>query len=282
MESDSGHQELPAWLTAHAAYDPPSDRDRFLRRNILSLASVLRSLRQDPAHVYDSAWDRTCARVMPGLRLLGLVVLVAAVSLARNMAYVWFMLVALLALTASRDARAIRGVLLPAFVAAGVAALVNLPAALLLGQTATPVRMAAKTFVTVGFAAMLAQGLGAEGIVRALQDLRLPTVVVTAVDLALRDLVVLGESALSLSEALALRSVGRDTQKTSSAAGVMGTTFIRAHLLATVRAEAMELRGYSGELRRGERRRLCGADVVYGLGVALCVALCVYLEVALP
>ena len=282
MESDSGHQELPAWLTAHAAYDPPSDRDRFLRRNILSLASVLRSLRQDPAHIYDSVWDRTCARVMPGLRLLGLVVLVAAVSLARNMAYVWFMLVALLVVTASRDARAIRGVVLTAFVAAGIAALVNLPAALLLGQTAVPVRMAAKTFATVGFAATFAQGLGAEGIVCALQDLRLPTVVVTAVDLALRDLVDLGESALSLTEALALRSVGRDTQKTSSAAGVMGTTFVRAHLLAAARAEAMELRGYSGELRRGERHRLCGADAVYALAVVACVLLCVYLEVSLP
>ena len=282
MESNSRHGELPDWLQVHASYDPPADRDEFLRRNVLSLASVLRSLRHDPAQVYNSAWDRACVRVVPGLRLLGLIVLVAAVSMARNMASVWFMLVALLVVTASRDARAIRGVLLSAFVAAGVAALVNLPAALLLGQTAAPVRMAAKTFATVGFAATFTQGLGAEGIVRALQDLRLPAVVVTAVDLALRDLVVLGESALSLSEALALRSVGCDTQKTSSAAGVMGTTFVRAHLLAAARAEAMELRGYSGELRCGEHRRLCGTDVVYALIVIACVLLCMYLEVALP
>ena len=86
-----------------------------------------------------------------------------------------------------------------------------------------------------------------------------------------------------LAEALALRSVGRDSTKTSSAAGVMGVTFLLAHNKAMARAEAMELRGYGTHDKAKHSKiramRPNTATVVYALCIAVLVALFAYLEV---
>lgn len=276
---------LPPWLVEPSSYEPLPDRDRFLRKNVLSLASVLTKVRADASSSRDlGPLDRLVSRAAPGVRLAATLALVACVSLARNMAFVWVAATWLLVVLALRPAERIRAVFLPAAGALALAVLVNLPA-LLLGQTSAPLRMGAKTFVTVGLMADVAQGLGVEGILAALRSWRLPERVVMTLDLALRDIVLLGESAHSLSEALALRSVGRDRTKTGSAAGVMGVTFLHAHTRATARAEAMELRGYGSApapRRQGGRGRLGIADLVLAVAVLTAIALFVYLEVSLP
>ncbi|MDO4806756.1 MAG: energy-coupling factor transporter transmembrane component T [Coriobacteriales bacterium] len=275
--------QLPSWLVGHAAYEPKHDRDSFLRKNVLSLASALLVLRTEALPADElSALDRLLSLVAAPVRLVSAVVLVACVSLAKNMAFAWIMLALGLVVLCLRPARMIRPVLAAALLAGGVAFLVNAPA-LLLGQTTAPVRMGTKTLVTVGMVASIAQSLGPDGLVAALRGCRLPAQVVMTVDLALRDVVLLGESARTLSEALELRSVGHDSTKTSSAAGVMGVTFLLAHNKAVARAEAMELRGYGDGMREVQRKavQINAATMVYGICVALLVVLFAYLEVSL-
>lgn|GEM_PF-311998 len=276
-------QTLPTWLVASSCYVPPYDRDGFLRKNILSLTSVLLTLRTDPAKKsVATGFDKHVQRVRPSLRLLGAFALVLCVALARNMAFVWLVLVGWLLLLALRPAHQIRACLLPALGVAVLTALVNVPA-LVLGQTAAPVRMASKSLVTAGVVVSLANSLGAEGVLAALRELHVPARVCMVLDLALRDVVLLGESALSLSEALALRSIGKDRTKTASAAGVMGAVFVRAHAMATARAEAMELRGYDGRAfaRSSASKRWGVPDVAYCLAAVALVGIFVHLEMAL-
>ena len=276
--------QLPPWLTVRSSYGPKQDRDSFLRKNILSTTSVLLVLRAEaPGFGQMCLLDRVLVNVPAAMRLVCTVALVACVSLARNMAFAWVMLVGGLVLLCLCPAARIRRVLVPAIVAAIVAFVVNVPS-LLLGQMSAPVRMGAKTLVTVGMVADLAQSLGPDGLVAALRGCRLPGPLVTTVDLAIRDVVLLGDSARTLSEALELRSVGRDPTKTSSAAGVMGVTFLLAHNRAVARAEAMELRGYGFDAKtRHSKTRALGpsaATVAYMLCVLALVALFAYLEVA--
>ena len=271
---------LPAWLVAPVAYEPPHDRAGFLRRNVLALTSALRVLRADPRAHANTSLDRFLAGVSPALRLTATFLLVLCISLAYNMAFVWIVLAGWLVLLALMPARRIRAVFVPALGVALVTLLVNLPA-LLLGQTTTPVRMASKTLATVGVIACLATSLGTEGLLAALRALHLPRRLVMMLDIAVRDVIALGESAVSLSEALALRSVGKDRTKTASAAGVMGVVFVRAHALATARSEAMMLRGYDGQpvsVVTGSHLRL--ANVAYVLVWLCLVGLFVYLEMA--
>ena len=241
-----GREPLPEWLLCGSPYEPSTDRDSFMRRNVLALTRALVTLRAEPDPAERrTGVDRALGGVAPTIRLVGTLVLVACVSLARNLAFAWLMLVILLVLCAA-------------------------------------VRMTTKTFVTVGYVAGLAQTLGSDGMVAALRGLGLAPQVATVADLALRDIVVLGESATSLSEALSLRSVGTNKDKTASAAGVMGAVFVRAQRLATARAEAMELRGYGlGWADARMRRRLRGADVAYVLAMAAVVAAFVCLEGAM-
>lgn len=287
MASDDPHNErvrtLSTWLTASSDYVPPYDRDGFLRKNLLSLASMLVALRadslsQDPV----SSVDKFLRRVRPSLRLVGVLAFAVCVALARNMAFVWTVLVGWLLLLALQPAGRIRTCLMPALGVAAAAALVNVPA-LLLGQTAAPLRMASKALVSAGLVASLASSLGAQGMLGALRALRFPARACMVLDLAIRDVVLLGESARSLSEALALRSVGKDRAKTASAAGVMGAVFVRAHTMAAARAEAMELRGYDGSFFGASvpRRGWDMADVAYCVVLVGAIGLFVYWELAL-
>lgn len=276
--------ELPAWLVAPSSYEPVSDRDGFLRKNVLQLASVLVRLRSGaPSRDELGVLDRLLRRVPGTLRLVAMLVVVVCVSLTRNMAFVGMVVAGWLVMLALRPASRIRPVFMSACAAFAFAVVVNLPA-LLLGQTSAPLRMGAKALATVGVVASVVQVLGIEGVLASLRLWRLPSHLVMTIDLAFRDIVLLGESALSLSEALALRSVGRDRTKTGSAAGVMGVTFLHAQTRATARAEAMELRGYGAAVPTSAQvghPHLSLMGLAYSLFLAGIVALFVYLEVSL-
>ena len=98
---------LPAWLDppAAAAYVPPRDRDAFVRTNLLRIVSTLAAFDMRPHGGCPMA--RAYARVAAPTRLVGVVALVAMVSAARNMAFVWLVLAGLLACVAMRPAREI-------------------------------------------------------------------------------------------------------------------------------------------------------------------------------
>lgn len=277
--SDAG---LPAWLdpSAAAGYVPPRDRDAFVRNNLLRVVSTLAAFDMRPHGTCPMA--RAYARVAAPVRLVGVVALVAMVSAARNMAFVWLVLAGLLACVAMRPAREIRALCGPALALAVISVLLMVPAALL-GQPGAPVRMAVKSFVTCCLVLGLARSTGAHGLVAAARTLGLPATAALVCDLAIRDLALLGRTAAELSESLACRSVGRNADKTASAAGVMGVTFIKAHGLAQAQAEAMVCRG----LDAGEapapvaRERLGVGDVAYALLVVVLLATFLWLEGAM-
>ena len=208
---------LPAWLdpSAAAGYVPPRDRDAFVRNNLLRIVSTLAAFDARPHGACPMA--RAYARVAAPTRLVGVVALVAMVAAARNMAFVWLVLAGLLACIAMRPAREIRALCGPALVLAVISALLMVPAALL-GQPGAPVRMAVKSFVTCCLVLGLARSTGAHGLVAAARSLGLPATAALVCDLAIRDLALLGRTAAELSESLACRSVGRNADKTASAA----------------------------------------------------------------
>lgn len=280
-QKDVRCQVLPAWLTAPSCYEPAHDKDAFLRKNVLSLTSALVRLRVGSAAPV-SLLDRQLANVRPSLRLLATVLLVTLLSLSRNLAFAWVLLVGWLLVLASRPAELIRANLVPALALTAMAVLVNVPA-LLFGQPTAPLRMATKTLATVGLVMSLALSLGSDGLLAALRGLHVPASACMVVDLAVRDAIIMGESAVSLSEALALRSVGRDRTKTASAAGVLGAVFVRAHTMATARAEAMELRGYHGAASFvAMHASVRPQEVGYLVVAATLVCLFAYLELSLP
>ena len=261
---------LPAWIDpgAAAGYVPAGDRDRFLRRNLLALLSMLEVFAGGPHGSCPAA--RAAGGVPVALRLLGVIALVAMVGLARNMAFVWLVLAAVLLALVLRPARETAAVARPALVLAVLSASLMLPAALL-GQPSVPVRMACKSFVTCSLVLGLARSTGAHDLVAALRRLGLPATACLVLDLAIRDLSLLGRTAADLTESLSLRCVGRDRDKTASAAGVVGVTFLKAHDLAQAQAEAMACRCFDGDVAPAPPVRVAPHAVAY---LALLVVAC--------
>lgn len=271
-------QTLPSWLTETAGYEPAGDRDGYLRKNVLALAGMLRVFR--PGGVPSCAVDRMLCRVQSALRVIGLVLSVLLVSLAHNMAFVWLMLAATLALLAARPAPIIAAVVGPAALACALAVVVNLPAAIMLSQTSAPLRIASKTFVTVTLTCLVARTTAPETLLGGLASLGLPGTAALTVDLAIRDLALIGTEARRLAEALELRCVGRNRDKTASTAGVVGTCLLKAARHSREQAEAMALRGYDGTVAGRRLSRPTAADALYCLAMALVCASFAYLELA--
>ena len=280
MEQQPADQELPAWLVEARPYDPPRDRDGFVRRNLLKLAST-------PARLSSVSGERfALARALEGvgaaLRLLGLLVGVACTSAATNMAFVWLVFAYVLVTLALRPVGQLRIITSVACVAALVAALITMPAALMhMAPPSLVVRMGVKTFCTVGLTLSLAQDVPWSRVAAALVAAHVSAHVVFVIDAAVRGVVVLGRMASHLSESLALRSVGHNRHKTGSAAGVMGMTFVRASVFAAEQADAMACRGYDGVPTATPERPSAAASALYVLAVALLVALFFWLERAM-
>ena len=273
---------LPAWLAGPSVppYEPPRDREGFLRDNLLRLAGVLAGVRAGGSPV--SLADRLLGRVPAALRLVGLVVVAGCVSAATNMLFVWVVLAGVLCVLALRPAREIASVAGTALVAAILAALLTLPA-VLLGSVppSSLVRMAAKVFVTVSLVLGLTQNVSWSRLTAALSSLRLPGSVTFVLDAAMRGISLLGSAATGLSEALVLRSVGRNNDKTGSAAGVMGVTFSRASGLAARQAEAMACRGFDGTYPVSRERVPTPGGIAYAAGIIALVVLFAWLEHAM-
>lgn len=278
-----GGRELPAWLApgSESIYEPQVRREGFLRKNILALTGLLVRVRVGAhAGVCASPIDRALVCAAVPARILGLLVMLVCVSLSANMAFTYLMLALVLVMLAARPAREIAPVVKTAGAVAAITALVMLPAALF-GQPSSAVRMAAKSFVTVSLVLGLFQHVSWARVVAALRALRLPSQLVFVLDMALRDVELLGRAALELSDALALRSVGVAHDATAGAAGVMGMTFLRAHELAARQGEAMWLRGFVGSYEPPRERVLTPATIGYAAAIAALVAAFIYLEGAM-
>lgn len=275
--------ELPAWLTpgTSSGYEPQVRREGFLRKNVLALTGLLVRVRMGArSGECASPIDRALARAAVPARLLGLLALLVCISLSTNMSFTYLMLAVVLVMLAARPGSEIAPVAKTAGVVALMTALVVLPAALF-GQPSSAVRMAAKSFVTVSLVLGLFQHVAWAQVVAALRWLHLPSQLVFVLDMALRDVELLGRAALELSDALALRSVGVARDASAGAAGVMGMTFLRAHELAARQGEAMWLRGFDGSYEPPRGRALTPATLCYAAVIVVLIAAFIYLEGAM-
>jgi cobalt/nickel transport system permease protein len=164
---------------------------------------------------------------------------------------------------------------------AGTAALLSfvlaLPAALI-GQPASAVRLGLKALVSCGLAMEVALTTPAAELTGALRAFRVPNLVIMAIDLALRNIVRLGDCALETLTALTMRSVGRDADKRSSMGSVGGTLLVRASKASQDTYDAMRCRGFEGSYDRRSTARLRMADIAWIAAFVLFLILFLNLE----
>lgn len=271
---------LPAWLAAEEDYQPSPDHDRFIGKNTVKLASLLRRVKVQRGGLGDggaSILDRWLLSVSPALRLCGILILIVCTSAAVNMFYAYVMLATVLVMLAFKPGESIIDILKPALGATAVAVVIMLPA-VFLGQTSSAVRIGVKVFISMVLLANYSRGYAWNRIIASLRFFHLPSIVVFIFDITLKYIVMLGEVAQGVLEALQLRSVGHNREKTKSASNVMGVTFLKAKDYSQEMYEAMECRGFTGEYVIPHTRVLNPVGIAYILVIALYVVAFFYLE----
>ena len=261
---------IPAWLSRPEGYVPTRDRDGFLAKSVLSMASVLERFRLDDGE----SWAGSPSAVAKLAIALAVVVMT---SLARNFFFVTVVLAVVLARMALLPTGKLVRVVRTAALAAGLTLLVMVPA-VLVGQSRSPVTVTAKVLASTCVVMTATVTTAPFELAGALRWLRVPDVVVLTLDLAVRSIHDLGQVALEVLTALRLRSVGRNRDKRGSLGGVGGVVLLKSADAARQTYDAMRCRGFEGEYAVPRGHALRPLDAAWAAGLALLALLFVYLE----
>ena len=271
---------IPDWLEQPQDYTPQKDRDVFLRRNALQLTSMLSRVKMQRGGLDDdslSVLDRLLICVDPALRIAGIILVILLNAASTNMFFTYCVAAGVLGILALKRGEDIVDVIKPALGGAAFTALIMLPA-VFLGQPQSMVRITLKVFLSVVLLANLARGVAWNELVAGLRFYHVPSIFVFIFDITIKYIVLLGETAQSVLEALALRSVGSNRDKSGSASAVMGVTFLKAQDYAREMYQAMECRGFVGDYLSPRHRVFNPTGIAYLLVMAALVVWFFYLE----
>lgn len=261
---------LPAWLLDSETYAPSRDRDAFLRKSLLSLTSVLARMRLDVGQA-------TPLSPSAPVKLALALILALLLALSSNFIFVVILTSVVLVREALLPIEGLRRCLATSLAATGLCVLIMLPA-VLLGQAHSILLVGTKVLTSTSIIMTCSVTTPAHELTAALRSYHVPDAFIMMVELALKSIVDLGQTALEVATALNLRSVGHDQHKTSSLGGVMGVTFLKAADAAQATSDAMRCRGFEGHYPPSRLGKLRPADLVWLAGLMLLILLFCYLE----
>ena len=230
---------LPPWLLASEDFVPPHDRDRYISESMSSIATVLSQFRLD---------DGTSAPFSPAapVKLFVAFACILMTSLSTNFVFTLIVLAGVLARLCLLPAAHLKRVVGVALVSSALTFALMVPAAFF-GQPHSAVLLSVKVLVSVSIALTMAVTTPYNQLTSALRTFRVPSLFILTMDLALKNIVRLGEVALEVLTALKLRSVGRNARKGDAVGGVSGVVFLKSKESAEVTFDAMRCRGFDGE-----------------------------------
>lgn len=134
--------------------------------------------------------------------------------------------------------------------------------------------------LTASAALLLTATTSFDGVCLALQRLGVPDVLVTQLLLLYRYIFVLGDEALRMARARALRAVGRRGTGARVYAHMLGSLLLRAFARARRVYQAMTCRGFDGRVRIARRLRFGAADAAFVAGWSAAFVLFRFVDVA--
>ena len=223
---------------------------------MLSISSMLEFFRFDDGRA--AAFSPTAP-----VKIVFCLACILLVSLARNALFAYILLAGVLVRAALLPRRALARVAAGSVAAAGLSLILMLPAALI-GQPQAALTLSLKALTCTGITLTMALTTPASNLTAALRHFGVPGIVILTVDLTLRSIVRLGETAEEALCALRLRSVGRNRHKGAAMGGVGGVVLLKASRAAQDTHDAMRCRGFDGEYRAGLRHTgVLACDLVW-------------------
>lgn len=263
-------------MTHQENYIPETDKDGFINRSLLSVMSVMSKFRME---------GRKGSSFIPGIpdlsfsapaKLMLTLLIIILASCSRNMLFTYCMIALVLVKLCMLQGRLLTRVFTAALAAAGLSALVLLPA-VFMGSPGTMLTVSLKVFLSVGLLGHLAATTPWNRITEGFRFFLVPDIMIFTFDITLKYIVILGDICLDMLNALKLRSVGRNRDKSSSISGILGFAFLKSRHMADEMCGAMACRGFEGEYHRNHKGILKKQDLLVLLFGVLVTGLFIYL-----
>lgn len=265
--------ELPSWVKREEHYTPVTDRESFISRSVLRLMQVLFKIKQQDTGAFTEDSNSV-------IKLSFVIFMVLLIVSSRNAAFLLSVFAVEMVCLSLLRGLAIRRILKASLLAASFCGLILLPA-VLGGNAHTFTLLVIKTFLTVVCMSLLRETMPWNALTSGLRFLHVPHMFIFILDITMKYIVLLGEICLNMFEALALRSVGKNREKSKAVSGIAGAVFIKSKEMSEEMYQAMCCRGFTGEYHLAAGHGWHKKDVLYILGALFFLSLFIYLEGAL-
>lgn len=262
--------DIPQWLLLEDGYVPPSDKEAFLHKTMLSILAKLTFLRQNSINAGQNPY------ISPAFKLCFVFLTVLLVASSVKSAFPLFVLALLLVYIACQKASFISPVLKTGAAASAFTFIIVLPS-LLLGNERI-FMLPLKVFITVSLFKCFVQTMPFYELSRTMRRFGISSAFILIFELTLRYIVLLGQTASDLLTSMRLRSVGRNNAKYSGLASVIGTTFLKSQRYSQYTYDAMRCRCFTGEYSSKSRFQLRPLHGVYALLICIMLMLFLCLE----
>lgn len=257
--------DMPEWLYQEENYNPLTDKDTFIYKSILSVFHVISRIRMQDA-MSDSRYKFNVP-----LNVFFTFSLLILLSVTRNFIFVIIVIVYLLTMLSMMESDRLVKILKLNLSVTLFTAIFMLPA-FLMGNSYSSIMITTKIFATTTAMGLLSYSTKWSAITEALKKFHIPDIFILVLDITIKYIFMLGDYSLNMLYALKLRSVGKNTNKYGSMAGIAGTTFLKSKEMTTDMYHAMECRGFSGEYFISNKSKFKWVDYIYifvNLGLVL-------------
>jgi len=233
------------WLLEKDDYTPLKDRDVFLSRNVLSIFGILSTLRRKKSN--DDTW---IYRVSVLLKIIFTLLFIVSLSFTRHIIYAAivnvYMLSFLLFMNRYDSKRIIKlfiSVILFSF-------LVVIPSLFFYPSIYNALLLVLRITASIISVNVLVYSCLPHQITGCMNRLFVPDLLIIIFDLTLKYIILLGDCAMEMFQALALRSVGVNRKKTNTVFNIFGAIFLKSKNYSEALYDAMICRCFDGNYSR--------------------------------
>lgn len=242
--------EMPNWLLTQETYIPPKDRDTFVQKTLLSVLSILSTMRNGHKGTKIFGEHNSTA---PAIQITGAVFVILFMSLSKNMTFTMIILCGIVVRLSFMQGKSIILILKGSITAMIISIILLVPAAIL-GNYHTLILVSVKVFVSVTLIGIVSHSIPWNAITAGLKSFHVPDVIIFTLDITLKYIMLLGQSCFAMLQTLKVRSIGRNSKKTKAMSGILGVTFLKSKAMSDEMYCAMECRGFDGKYIVSKRK----------------------------
>jgi len=260
------------WLLKKDKYTPKQDRDIFLSNNILTIVGILSNLRRKKSD--DNSWIYDVNIL---LKIIFTLIFVVSLSLTRNAVYAVsvnaYMFFFLLFVNKYERSRIIKLF----FSAIVFSVLIVVPSLFFYSSIYNAGLLVLRISGSIMCVNVLVYSCLPHQITASFNKWFVPDVIVMIFDLTLKYIVVLGDCAIEMFQALTLKSVGVNREKSRTTFNIFGVLFLKSKIYSEDLYNAMVCRCFDGEYPNSYQKgfKIKFNDICYATlsTLVLCVTL---------